>query len=163
MKSTGEVMGIGSNFPQAFTKSQLGASVDLPISGAVFISVKDDDKPEMIEICRDLKSLGFVLIATSGTAQALNDAGIKTEIVNKVMQGQPHAVDLMVDGKINLVFNTAHGAASIRDSLSLRQTALSNNIPYYTTVSGARASVQAIRTIQDDNLDVRSIQSYLGA
>ena len=163
MKSTGEVMGIGKDFAQAFTKSQLGASVYLPQSGTVFISVKDDDKKEMIEICRELKDLGFHLIATSGTAQALNDAGIETETVNKVMQGRPHAVDFMVDGKIDLVFNTAHGAAAIRDSFSLRQTALTNSIPYYTTVPEARASIHAIRTIQQDNLAVRPIQSYLSA
>ena len=163
MKSTGEVMGIGKDFAQAFTKSQLGASVYLPQSGTVFISVKDDDKEEMIEICRELKDLGFHLIATSGTAQALNDAGIETETVNKVMQGRPHAVDFMVDGKIDLVFNTAHGAAAIRDSFSLRQTALTNSIPYYTTVPEARASIHAIRTIQQDNLAVRPIQSYLSA
>ena len=161
MKSTGEVMGIGKDFAQAFTKSQLGASVYLPQSGTVFISVKDDDKDEMIEICRDLKDLGFHLIATSGTAKAFNDAGIETETVNKVMQGRPHAVDYMVDGKIDLVFNTAHGAAAIRDSFSLRQTALTNSIPYYTTVPEARASIHAIRTIQQDNLAVRPIQSYL--
>ena len=161
MKSTGEVMGIGKDFAQAFTKSQLGASVYLPQSGTVFISVKDDDKEEMIEICRELKDLGFHLIATSGTAQSLNDAGIETETVNKVMQGRPHAVDFMVDGKIDLVFNTAHGAAAIRDSFSLRQTALTNSIPYYTTVPEARASIHAIRTIQQDNLAVRPIQSYL--
>ena len=163
MKSTGEVMGIGKDFAQAFTKSQLGASVYLPQSGTVFISVKDDDKEEMIEICRELKDLGFHLIATSGTAQALNKAGIETETVNKVMQGRPHAVDFMVDGKIDLVFNTAHGAAAIRDSFSLRQTALTNSIPYYTTVPEARASIHAIRTIQQDNLAVRPIQSYLSA
>ena len=163
MKSTGEVMGIGKDFAQAFTKSQLGASVYLPQSGTVFISVKDDDKEEMIEICRELKDLGFHLIATSGTALALNYAGIKTETVNKVMQGRPHAVDFMVDGKIDLVFNTAHGAAAIRDSFSLRQTALTNSIPYYTTVPEARASIHAIRTIQQDNLAVRPIQSYLSA
>ena len=163
MKSTGEVMGIGKDFAQAFTKSQLGASVYLPQTGTVFISVKDDDKEEMIEICRELKDLGFHLIATSGTAQALNDAGIETETVNKVMQGRPHAVDFMVDGKIDLVFNTAHGAAAIRDSFSLRQTALTNSIPYYTTVPEARASIHAIRTIQQDNLAVRPIQSYLSA
>ena len=163
MKSTGEVMGIGKDFAQAFTKSQLGASVDLPKSGTVFISVKDDDKAEMIDICRNLKALGFHILATSGTATFLNDAGIDTETVNKVMQGRPHAVDFMVDGKIDLVFNTAHGAASIRDSFSLRQTALTNSIPYYTTVPEARASVQAIKTIQDDNLAVKSIQNYLKA
>jgi carbamoyl-phosphate synthase large subunit len=163
MKSTGEVMGIGKDFAHAFTKSQLGASVYLPVKGTVFISVKDDDKPEMIEICRDLRDMGFHLVATSGTANALNNAGIETETVNKVMQGRPHAVDYMVDGKIDLVFNTAHGAAAIRDSFSLRQTALTNSIPYYTTVPEARASIHAIRTIQQDDLDVRPIQSYLKA
>jgi carbamoyl-phosphate synthase large subunit len=162
MKSTGEVMGIGADFSQAFAKSQLGAGVHLPEGGTVFISVKDDDKPEMIDICRDLVALGFHLLATSGTAKALNDAGIKTETINKVMQGRPHAVDAMVDGRVDLVFNTAYGAASIHDSFALRQTALINNIPYYTTVSEARASVHAIRTIQNGNLAVRSIQSYLG-
>ncbi|MCE2516931.1 MAG: carbamoyl-phosphate synthase large subunit [Alphaproteobacteria bacterium] len=163
MKSTGEVMGIGPDFSQAFAKSQLGASVYLPLGGTVFISVKDDDKEEMIAICRDLKSLGFKLVATSGTAKALNDAGIETDTVNKVMQGRPHAVDFMVDGKIDLVFNTAHGAAAIRDSFSLRQTALTNSIPYYTTVPEARASIHAIRAIQTGQLAVRPIQSYLSS
>ncbi len=160
MKSTGEVMGIGENFAHAFTKSQLGAGVFLPSSGNVFISVKDEDKPDILPICRDLKKLGFNLIATGGTADALNAAGIETEVVNKVMQGRPHAVDYMVDGRIDLVFNTASGAAAIRDSFSLRQTALMNKIPYYTTVPEARASVIAIQTMQDDHLSVRSIQDY---
>ena len=160
MKSTGEVMGIGENFAHAFTKSQLGAGVFLPSSGNVFISVKDEDKPDILPICRDLKKLGFNLIATGGTADALNTAGIETEVVNKVMQGRPHAVDYMVDGRIDLVFNTASGAAAIRDSFSLRQTALMNKIPYYTTVPEARASVIAIQTMQDDHLSVRSIQDY---
>ncbi len=160
MKSTGEVMGIGENFAHAFTKSQLGAGVFLPSSGNVFISVKDEDKPDILPICRDLKKLGFNLIATGGTADALNTAGIETEVVNKVMQGRPHAVDYMVDGRIDLVFNTASGAAAIRDSFSLRQTALMNKIPYYTTVPEARASVIAIQTMQDERLSVRSIQDY---
>ncbi len=160
MKSTGEVMGIGENFAHAFTKSQLGAGVFLPSSGNVFISVKDEDKPDILPICRDLKKLGFNLIATGGTADALNTAGIETKVVNKVMQGRPHAVDYMVDGRIDLVFNTASGAAAIRDSFSLRQTALMNKIPYYTTVPEARASVIAIQTMQDDHLSVRSIQDY---
>jgi len=163
MKSTGEVMGIGPDFAHAFTKSQLGANVHLPLKGNVFISVKDDDKADMIAICRELKDIGFNLIATSGTAHALNENGIETETVNKVMQGRPHAVDYMVDGKIDLVFNTAHGAAAIRDSFSLRQTALSNSIPYYTTVPEARASVIAIRTMQSGSLAVRSIQNYLSS
>ena len=161
MKSTGEVMGIGPDFAGAFTRSQLGAGITLPRQGAVFISVKDEDKPDMLPICRDLKDLGFTLIATGGTADALNAAGIETETVNKVMQGRPHAVDYMLDGKINLVFNTAQGAAAVRDSFSLRQTALTNSIPYYTTVPEARAAVIAIRTMQKGSLAVQSIQDYL--
>ena len=161
MKSTGEVMGIGADFAGAFTRSQLGAGITLPRQGAVFISVKDEDKPDMLPICRDLKDLGFTLIATSGTADALNAAGIETETVNKVMQGRPHAVDYMLDGKINLVFNTAQGAAAVRDSFSLRQTALTNSIPYYTTVPEAGAAVIAIRTMQKGTLAVQSIQDYL--
>ena len=160
MKSTGEVMGIGDSFAQAFNKSQLGAGVSLPDKGAVFISVRDEDKPDILPICRDLKALGFGLVATGGTAAALNDAGIVTEVVNKVMQGRPHAVDYMVDGRIQLVFNTASGAASIRDSFSLRQAALVNRIPYYTTVPGAGASVMAIKAMQDGKIPVRSIQEF---
>ena len=160
MKSTGEVMGIGGDFAHAFTKSQLGAGVFLPASGTAFISVRDEDKSDILPICRDLKALGFDLVATGGTADALNGAGIETETVNKVMQGRPHAVDHMVDGRIHLVFNTASGAASIRDSFSLRQTALLNRIPYYTTVPGAAASVMAIKTMQDGVMPVRSIQEY---
>ena len=160
MKSTGEVMGIGDSFAQAFTKSQLGAGVIPPSSGTVFISVRDEDKPDILPICRDLKALGFNLVATGGTAAALNEAGVETEVVNKVMQGRPHAVDFMIDGRIDLVFNTASGAASIRDSFSLRQTALVNQIPYYTTVPEAGASVMAIKTMQDGNLPVRSIQEF---
>ena len=163
MKSTGEVMGIGPDFGHAFTKSQLGASVFLPDSGTVFISVKDDDKALLLSACKGLHELGFKIVATSGTAKALTEAGIPAEPVNKVMQGRPHAVDYMLDGKIDLVINTAHGEAAVRDSFSLRQTALTNSIPYYTTVPEANAAVTAIRTIRKDTLAVRSIQSYLKA
>ena len=160
MKSTGEVMGIGADFAHAFSKSQIGAGVFLPHEGTIFISVKDDDKPDMLPICKELRALGFNLIATRGTASFLNENGIETETVNKVMQGRPHAVDYMVDGKIDLVFNTASGAASIRDSFSLRQTALSVGIPYYTTVAEVRASVSALQVIQSGQIDIRSLQSY---
>ncbi len=163
MKSTGEVMGIGPDFGHAFTKSQLGASVFLPDSGTVFISVKDEDKALLLSACKGLHELGFKIVATSGTAKALTEAGIPAEPVNKVMQGRPHAVDYMLDGKIDLVINTAHGEAAVRDSFSLRQTALTNSIPYYTTVPEANAAVTAIKTIRKDTLAVRSIQSYLKA
>lgn len=161
MKSTGEVMGIDSDFGRAFAKSQLGASTILPLSGTVFISIKDADKEAFVPICAELVELGFKIVATGGTQAALNDAGVAAMRVNKVMEGRPHAVDSMLSGDIQLVFNTAHGAGAIRDSLSLRQTALTNKIPYYTTVAGSRAAVAAIRALQTSTLDVKSLQDFL--
>jgi len=161
MKSTGEVMGIDTDFGRAFAKSQLGAGTRLPQGGAVFISVKDADKQAYIPICRKLAEMGFEILATGGTTDALTDAGVPATRINKVMEGRPHAVDAMLSGQIDLVFNTAHGAGAIKDSFSLRQTALSNSIPYYTTVSGSRAAVAAIAALKDQQLDVRSIQDYL--
>jgi carbamoyl-phosphate synthase large subunit len=161
MKSTGEVMGIDSDFGRAFAKSQQGAGVDLPLSGTVFISVKDEDKAEFIEICRGLVTNGFDILATGGTTDALQAAGVPARRINKVMEGRPHAVDAMLSGDIQLVFNTAKGAGAIKDSFSLRQTALTNKIPYYTTVSGARAAAEAIRALQQGRLDVRTLQDYL--
>ena len=161
MKSTGEVMGIDNDFGRAFGKSQLAASTVLPMSGSVFISVKDADKAAFIPICRDLSEMGFEILATGGTTEALTDAGVPATRINKVMEGRPHAVDAMLSDKIALVLNTAQGAPAIRDSFSLRQTALKNNIPYYTTVSGSRAAVAAIKSMKDDMLGVKSIQDYL--
>ena len=161
MKSTGEVMGIDTDFGRAFAKSQLAASTRLPVSGKVFISVKDADKPALLDICRDLSANGFGILATAGTARFLTDAGIAAEPINKVMEGRPHAVDAMLSGDIQLVVNTAHGVASIRDSFSLRHTALTNNIPYYTTIEGARAATAAILALQTSDLQVQSIQDYL--
>lgn len=161
MKSTGEVMGIDKEFGIAFAKSQLGAGVDLPISGTVFISIKDADKPAFVEICHSLIESGLEICATDGTTKYLNKAGIPARRVNKVLEGRPHAVDAMLSGEIDLVFNTAHGVAAIQDSLSLRQTALTNNIPYYTTMSGSRAAVSAIRALQKTKLSAKSIQNYL--
>ena len=161
MKSTGEVMGIDADFGRAFAKSQMGASTMLPLSGKVFISVKDSDKDEYIQICRDLVALGFDILATGGTQKALADAGVPATRLNKVMEGRPHAVDSMLSGDVQLVFNTAFGAGAIKDSFSLRHTALTNQIPYYTTVAGSRAAVEAIRALQSEQLDVKSLQDYL--
>ena len=161
MKSTGEVMGIDCEFEIAFAKSQLAAGVDLPINGTAFVSIKDEDKPAFVDICTSLANIGFEILATEGTTKYLRDNGIYAKRVNKVFEGRPHAVDAMLSSEIDLVFNTAKGAASIRDSLSLRQTALTNNIPYYTTVSGSRAAVTAINALQKTKLSVRSIQDYL--
>ena len=161
MKSTGEVMGIDTDFGRAFAKSQLGAGTDLPLSGTVFISVKDEDKPAFIEICQSLVEDGFKILATGGTTVALQAAGVPATSINKVMQGRPHAVDAMLSGDIQLVFNTAKGAGAIKDSFSLRHTALTNKVPYYTTVSGSRAAAEAIRALRAGQLGVRTLQDYL--
>ena len=161
MKSTGEVMGIDRDFGLAFAKSQLGAGVELPLSGRVFVSVRDEDKPAFIDICRDLHEMGFEILATGGTMTVLTGAGVPATRINKVMEGRPHAVDAMLSGDIQLVINTAMGAASMRDSFSLRHTALKNKIPYYTTVSGSRAAAQAIRALQKGDLGVRTLQGFL--
>jgi len=160
MKSTGEVMGIGSTFGEAFAKSQLGASIELPIKGQVFISIKDDDKNKIIPVAQKLFNLGFKICATSGTAKILNDNEIETNYIKKVIEGRPNAVDAMLSGEIQLVINTVEGSNSIKDSFSLRQTALLNKIPYYTTLQGANAATLAIKVIKEEVLTVKSIQSY---
>ncbi len=160
MKSTGEVMGLDHDFGRAFAKSQLGGGVILPLEGRVFISVRHRDKESLIEPCRRLVEMGFVLVATRGTADCLRGAGLPVENVNKVLEGRPHIVDRMLSGEVQLVFNTTEGAQAIADSFSLRRTALTNAIPYYTTVAGARAAVQAIAALKCGGLEVASLQSY---
>ena len=160
MKSTGEVMGIGSTFGEAFAKSQLGANVNLPKKGEVFISVKDDDKQKIIPIAKKLVDLGFTICATSGSAETLNKNKIKAKYIKKVVEGRPNIVDAMLSNDIQLVINTSEGVTSIKDSFSLRQTALLNKIPYYTTLQGANAASLAIKSIIDKSINVKSIQSY---
>ncbi|HEV2162365.1 MAG TPA: carbamoyl-phosphate synthase large subunit [Stellaceae bacterium] len=160
MKSTGEVMGLDADFGRAFAKSQLGSGVTLPLSGTVFVSVRNHDKRGLIEPCRRLHKMGFTLLATRGTAAALTEAGLPVEIVNKVLEGRPHVVDRMLSGDVQLVFNTTEGAREIADSFTLRRTALADNIPYYTTVAGARAAVEAIAALKAGGLDVAALQSY---
>ncbi|GIK99215.1 MAG: carbamoyl-phosphate synthase (glutamine-hydrolyzing) [Alphaproteobacteria bacterium] len=160
MKSTGEVMGIDRDFGLAFAKSQLGAGVRLPEKGTVFISVKDRDKGAMVEIGRRLIGMGFELVATAGTATYLASQGIPVKRINKVLEGRPHIVDAMKSGEVQLVFNTTEGAQAMADSFSLRQTALLGNIPYYTTVAGARAAVAAIAALEGGDLEVAPLQSY---
>ena len=160
MKSTGEVMGIDTDFGRAFAKSQLGSGTELPLAGAVFVSVRDRDKPSIVQSCIKLAEMGFSLIATRGTAGVLRAAGLAVEEVNKVLEGRPHIVDRMLSGEVQLVFNTTEGAQAIADSFSLRRSALTLNIPYYTTVAGARAAVQAISALKTGSLEVASLQSY---
>jgi carbamoyl-phosphate synthase large subunit len=160
MKSTGEVMGLDVDFGRAFAKSQLGSGTNLPFEGRVFVSVRDQDKKTLVDACRQLVEMGFALVATNGTAQALIAHGLSVARINKVSDGRPHIVDLMLSGGVQLVFNTTEGAQAIADSFSLRRTALTNSIPYYTTVAGARAAVQAIKALRAGNLEVAPLQSY---
>ena len=130
----------------------------LPREGKAFVSVKDSDKELIIDAARELVDLGFSLIATSGTASFLESKGLPVERVNKVIEGQPHIVDRMINGRVNLVFNTTEGVQSLKDSASIRRTALIHKIPYFTTLAASRASVQAIRTLRERDLSVRPLQ-----
>jgi carbamoyl-phosphate synthase large subunit len=160
MRSTGEVMGLDASFEAAFVKAQLGAGVTLPRSGTAFVSVKDPDKQAMVKPVKRLIDLGFKVVATGGTADFLRKHGIEAQRVNKVLEGRPHIVDLMKDGKVQLVFNTVDGAGALSDSFTLRRTALMHKIAYYTTVSGAKASVEGIAAVCGGALDVAPLQSY---
>jgi carbamoyl-phosphate synthase large subunit len=160
MRSTGEVMGIDTDFQAAFAKAQLAAGDGLPLTGAVFISVKPADKEAIVAPARELIALGFTVVATSGTARHLAQAGLNVERVNKVAEGRPHIVDLMKNGGVHLVFNTTEAAQSYRDSFAIRRTALQMDIPYSTTLAGARAMVQAIRRLRKGDLEVRPLQAY---
>jgi carbamoyl-phosphate synthase large subunit len=141
MKSTGEVMGVGQSFAEAFVKSQLAAGVRLPKGGKVFLSVRDADKVKMVEVARALTDLGFSLVATRGTAAAIAQAGLAVQPVNKVQEGRPHIVDLLKNREVTLIVNTVEeDRRSIKDSWSIRNAALQNKITYYTTIAGARAA-----------------------
>src|SRR5205807_7725655 len=160
MKSTGEVMGIDRDYNVAFAKSQLGGGTRLPKSGTVFVSVKDADKPRILEATRLLATLGFRVMATSGTQRYLADHGILAVKINKVAEGRPHIVDSIKNGEVQLVFNTTEGATALADSRSLRRAALLHKVPYYTTLSGAVAAAQGIKAYLGGDLEVRALQSY---
>ena len=160
MKSTGEVMGIDSDFGRAFAKAQLGSGVELPEKGCVFISVKEEDKNLFVEPARQLSQLGFKIMATRGTARHLTSQGLEVDPINKVAEGQPHIVDSMINGDVQLVLNTTEGEQAIKDSFSLRRTALLHKVPYYTTLAGARAAVMGIAAMKEGTLDVAPLQSY---
>ena len=160
MKSTGEVMGLDRDFARAFAKSQLAAGTVLPSQGTVFVSVKDSDKRAIVEPARKLGEMGFTVMATRGTAAHLRATGLDVMVVNKVLEGRPDIVDAMKNGEVQLVFNTTEGAQALADSFTLRRTALLTRIPYYTTVAGAGAAVQAIATLETGALEVAPLQSY---
>jgi len=162
MKSTGEVMGIDLTFGRAFAKSQLsvGPAGSLPTAGTVFISVKDKDKPAAMQLAKALHELGFNLLATRGTAAAIRSSGIPVEVVLKVREGQPHVVDYIKTGQVQLLINTTMGKYAIRDSYDIRRTALVYNISYCTTIAGAFAATHGIKALLDGPLAIKSLQEY---
>ena len=162
MKSTGEVMGLDRDYAIAFAKSQLGGGTRLPRDGTVFVSVRDADKPRILEAMKTLRTLGFEVIATSGTQRFLAEHGIEAAKINKVAEGRPHIVDAIKNGGVQLVFNTTEGPTALADSRSLRRAALLHKVPYYTTLSGAVAAAQGIKAYLGDDLEVRTLQSYFG-
>jgi carbamoyl-phosphate synthase large subunit len=160
MKSTGEVMGIDSDFGWAFAKSQAGAGAVLPKVGVAFISVKESDRPTALEVARYLVKLGFQIWGTSGTAGYLRQEGLVVEAVNKVQEGRPHIVDHIKNGSVALVVNTVRTASAHLDSLSIRREALHRGVPYFTTMRGARAAAMGIESILRKELSIRSLQEY---
>ena len=145
MQSTGEVMGIGRTFGEAFAKALLATGDELPTHGTVFVSVRDGDKHDTVEVSRALHRLGYDIVATRGTARTLDAAGVRCRTVNKVLEGRPHVVDMLKNGEIDMIVNTTEGSQAIADSYTIRRTALQYRVPYFTTVAGARALVEAIR------------------
>jgi len=163
MKSTGEVMGIDSDFAMAFAKSQLAAGTILPMEGRVFISVKDSDKPHILEAARGLEAMGFELVATRGTAAWLREQGVTVGTINKVLEGQPHIVDAIRDGTIALVFNTTEGVQSLKDSETIRMAAWAQKVPIFTTASASDASVKAIAALKARPIEVTPLQAHHAA
>ncbi|EQB02332.1 carbamoyl phosphate synthase large subunit [Sphingobium quisquiliarum P25] len=160
MKSTGEVMGIDSDFATAFAKSQLGGGTMLPTSGTVFVSVKDSDKPVILPAVQKMAALGFTIIATGGTARYLEEQGIEVQPVNKVAEGRPHIVDKITDGDVDLIFNTTEGWQSLKDSKAIRTSALRAKVASFTTAAASLAAADAIEALRGHALEVRSLQSY---
>jgi len=163
MRSTGEVMGIASDFPQAFYKAMLAAGNSLPDSGTVFLSVRDADKPIATALARNLHEFGFTLLATHGTADALKSAGLPVESIHKVTEGHPNIVDRLREGTVAMVINTTEGAQAIADSYSMRRQTLVSGIPYFTTIAAGKAVVDAMESHRRTAIELRSIQEYNAA
>ncbi|MBI5875187.1 MAG: carbamoyl phosphate synthase large subunit, partial [Deltaproteobacteria bacterium] len=161
MKSTGEVMGIDADFGKAFAKAQIAAGTKLPLKGNVFISVKDDDKKDIISAAKMLKQIGFEIVATTGTAAHLKANGVDAELVRKVGEvPRPNIVDRIKSGEIAMVINTSFGAKAVADSYSIRRSALVYNVPYFTTVAGAKAASQGVASLIKQGLKVKPVQEY---
>ncbi|MFG1304588.1 carbamoyl-phosphate synthase large subunit [Xanthobacter autotrophicus] len=163
MRSTGEVMGLDTDFGVAFAKSQLGGGTKVPKSGTVFVSLKEGDKERILPSIKMLLDIGFKVIATSGTQRFLEEHGVPATKINKVLEGRPHIVDAIKNGEVQLVFNTTEGAQALADSRSLRRAALLQKVPYYTTLSGAIAAAQGIKAYAGGDLKVRPLQGYFDA
>ena len=163
MRSTGEVMGIDSDFGKAFAKAELGASQRLPLQGAVFISMNDRDKAAVVPIAQELAEMGFKLVATSGTRAALEAQNLEAELVLKLHEGRPNIGDWIKNGQIQLIINTPIGGTAQEDDRSIRRSALAYKVPIITTIAGARATASAIRSMQQQPLDVKAIQDYASA
>ena len=153
-------MGIDTTFGLAYAKSQLAAGQTLPLSGAVFLSVRDEDKQALLEPATLFKEMGFKIVATAGTSTFLSKNGIASEKVNKVREGRPHIVDLIINGGVDLVVNTTSNKKEISESRSIRQTTLQMHIPYTTTIAAAKATSLAIQSMLSGELDVKTIQEY---
>jgi carbamoyl-phosphate synthase large subunit len=160
MKSTGEVMGLDTSFARAFAKAQLGAGVRLPMTGSVFLSVKDSDKAALVPLARRLTEMGFGIIATRGSAARIREAGLEVRQVAKVLEGRPHCVDAIQSGEIQMVINTASTPQSVSDSFDIRRSALTRGVPHFTTIAGARAAVHAVAAMKSGPLEVAPLQSY---
>jgi len=163
MRSTGEVIGLDRSFAVAFAKSQLGGGTKVPTKGAVFVSVRDADKPRVLETVKLLSGLGFRIHATGGTSRYLESEGVQAQRINKVSEGRPHVVDAIKNGGIQLVLNTTEGAQALADSRSLRRAALLHKVPYYTTLAGAIAASEGIKAYLAGDLEVRALQDYFAA
>ncbi|MGH6907533.1 MAG: carbamoyl-phosphate synthase large subunit, partial [Aestuariivirga sp.] len=160
MRSTGEVMGLDATYDMAYAKSQLGAGMRMPLAGTVFISVKDADKAKILPAIRQLVGLGFAIVATGGTQRYFEDKGVPSTKINKVLEGRPHVLDAIKNGQIQLVLNTTETRASQSDSKPIRQTALLQKVPYYTTLPGILAVTKAIAAQRAGTLDVKPLQEY---
>jgi carbamoyl-phosphate synthase large subunit len=160
MVSTGEVMGIDADFALAFAKAQMGSWTALPSGGTAFLSVRDADKPQAVAIGRELADLGFAVVATEGTCNALNAAGVPARRVNKVQEGRPHIVDMVKNGEVSITVNTVGDAQGQADSFPMRREAVVQKTSYFTTVAGGAAAVRAIRAVRERGLHIQALQDY---
>ena len=152
MKSTGEVMGVGASFGEAFNKAILATNQEIPQNGMVFISIRDKDKPDAVQIARNFLEAGFSLCATAGTARVIQQAGVECIRVNKVAEGHPHIVDMLKNDEIDLIVNTTEGRQAIKDSHSIRTTAIRHKVFYTTTIAGAKAIIAALSNNRIDSI-----------